>query len=62
MAGVDQQGMSWRKSSYSADANSACVEVAFQEWVGVRDSKNVEGSSLAFAADRWRVFLARVAH
>jgi len=47
----------WRKSSRSGtDAN--CVEVAFAgPAVAVRDSKNVEGSTLAFPADSWTAFL-----
>jgi hypothetical protein len=49
----------WRKSSYS-DANGVgnCVEVGFVgEEVGVRDSKNANGSTLAFDDDGWHRFL-----
>jgi hypothetical protein len=53
--------MTWRKSSYSgSNGNSGCIEVAFGAAVGVRDSKNVEGPRLAFEADQWHAFLARV--
>jgi hypothetical protein len=46
----------WRKSSFSSpDAN--CVEVAFGEVVGVRDSKNT-APELSFPVDAWTVFLA----
>jgi len=47
----------WRKSSRSSDTAN-CVEVAFAgPAVAVRDSKNVEGSTLAFPADSWATFL-----
>lgn len=62
MAATDQQGARWRKSSYSGNPNTACVEVAFADRAGVRDSKNATGPSLAFGADQWRAFLVRVAH
>lgn len=48
----------WRKSSYSGAANSACVEVAVSpEAVGVRDSKNTTGPTLAFPITHWRTFI-----
>lgn len=48
----------WRKSSYSGDpTTSSCVEVAFGvEAVGVRDSKNADGPTLAFSPSAWRAF------
>lgn len=55
LAPEDFQG--WRKSSYSGDVNTSCVEVAFAvERVGVRDSKNTSGPTLSFSPDAWRTF------
>lgn len=49
----------WRKSSYSANEGTDCVEVAFtSEAVGVRDSKNTT-PRLAFSPVAWRAFIAR---
>lgn len=52
----------WRKSSYSGSGgSSSCVEVALgAEVVGVRDSKNVGGPTLAFSETAWRAFAARL--
>jgi hypothetical protein len=49
--------MTWRKSSYSGN-NSNCVEVAFAERVGVRDSKDPAGGHLTVPPESWRAFLA----
>ena len=50
----------WRKSSYSANEGTDCVEVAFaSEAVGVRDSKNTT-ARLAFSRAAWRAFLTTV--
>lgn len=51
--------MTWRKSSYSGGTNGACVEVAVStEAVGVRDSKNNSGPTLAFKPTAWRAFVS----
>jgi hypothetical protein len=52
---------SWRKSSFSQEAGSDCVEVAlaFRE-AAVRDSKNTAGSILVLPAASWRRFVAGV--
>jgi hypothetical protein len=48
----------WRKSSYSQDPASDCVEVAFGPGAFVRDSKNGEGPVLAFGVGAWRQLIA----
>ena len=48
----------WRKSTRSA-SNASCVEVAVtDEVVGVRDTKDRTGGTLAFDRDRWNDFLS----
>lgn len=60
VAPVDHR--SWRKSSYSGGGSGDCVEIAVgAEIVGVRDSKNTDGPTLAFTAASWRRFLQRTA-
>ncbi|MFI6300026.1 DUF397 domain-containing protein [Nonomuraea sp. NPDC050790] len=51
----------WFKSSYSA-TNGACVEVAGLPGgrVGVRDTKNRSGGTLAVSLDAWRDFVEAV--
>ncbi|MEU5853106.1 DUF397 domain-containing protein [Saccharopolyspora shandongensis] len=50
----------WRKSSYSGE-ESNCVEVgAGPGLVGVRDTKDRDGGTLAFRPQAWGVFLAAV--
>ncbi|HVK23940.1 MAG TPA: DUF397 domain-containing protein [Actinokineospora sp.] len=45
----------WRKSASSLQND--CVEVAFRERVGVRDSKNPDGGRLTVSAESWRCAL-----
>jgi hypothetical protein len=60
MAAAPEDHRNWRKSSYSGGGNGACVEIAFDaEIVGVRDSKNTAGPTLAFTPTTWRRFLQR---
>lgn len=48
----------WRKSSFSNDPNTACVEVALTALgAGVRDSKNTS-PELRFSARAWERFVA----
>ncbi|MGW4112197.1 DUF397 domain-containing protein [Actinosynnema sp. NPDC004786] len=50
----------WRKSSYSANEGTDCVEVVVaSEAVGVRDSKNTT-PRLVFSPAAWRAFLDRL--
>jgi len=55
---VDFSSAAWRKSSRSGqDSTGSCVEVAVVgAAVGVRDSKNVDGTHLVFADAAWRTF------
>lgn len=58
---MDVSSATWRKSSYSGGNGGGCVEVAAgAEQVLVRDSKDRKGPVLAFTADEWRAFAARV--
>ena len=51
----------WRKSSYSNGSGGNCVEVADSApYVRVRDSKDPEGPMLAFPAEAWTAFIAKV--
>jgi hypothetical protein len=52
--------LSWHKSSYSGSNGGQCVEVAASDCVLVRDSKNPDGRHLAFSAQVWREFAAKV--
>ncbi|MBW1597725.1 DUF397 domain-containing protein [Streptomyces sp. JJ38] len=51
----------WVKSSYSG-GNGACVEVKspLRATIAVRDSKNPQGPSLAFAPVSWTSFVGAV--
>ena len=52
--------LSWHKSSYSGSSGGQCIEVAASGHVLVRDSKNPDGGRLAFSAQGWREFAARI--
>ncbi|HEX3790574.1 MAG TPA: DUF397 domain-containing protein [Pseudonocardiaceae bacterium] len=50
----------WRTSSYSGGGSGNCVEVAVSPVeVGVRDSKNATGPTLAFPQSSWQAFITR---
>jgi hypothetical protein len=52
--------VNWHKSSHSGAGQTNCVEVAIEaSAVGVRDSKNTSGPSLAFSPTAWRTFVRR---
>ncbi|MFF9509585.1 DUF397 domain-containing protein [Streptomyces sp. NPDC014724] len=55
----DASRLKWFKSSYSDSSDgSECVEVAATPGVvHVRDSKNLQGARLAFAAGAWAGFV-----
>jgi hypothetical protein len=52
--------LTWRKSSHSGGNGGQCVEVAASGRVFVRDSKNPDSGRLAFSAQTWREFAARI--
>jgi Domain of unknown function (DUF397) len=52
--------LNWRKSSFSGNGGSSCIEVASDGAVMVRDSKDADGPKLAFSPDKWRQFADRV--
>ncbi len=52
--------LSWHKSSYSGSNGGQCIQVAAPGRVLVRDSKNPHGGRLAFSAQAWREFAARI--
>ena len=57
---LQNQGLTWRKSTRSAAAGH-CVEIASAAAaVFVRDSKDVAGPILEFGAGDWAAFLAGV--
>jgi hypothetical protein len=57
---TDLSRADWRKSSYSAQ-NGNCVEVGgVGRTVVVRDTRDRTGAALAFGADAWRRFAARI--
>lgn len=52
--------MDWRKSTYSSNGGAACVEVAADGAVMIRDTTDRDGGTLTFSADSWAAFLAKV--
>jgi hypothetical protein len=51
----------WRKSTYSGQGSSTCVEVAEMiRGLAVRDSTDPAGPRLAFGAQDWDRFMGRV--
>lgn len=51
----------WRKSSRSSGGGGNCVEVGRAPGlVGVRDTKNRDGGTLAVPATQWSAFLAGI--
>jgi Domain of unknown function (DUF397) len=55
------RAITWRTSSYSGNNGGQCVEVGNDaRRVAVRDSKDPDGSVLAFAAGTWAAFAEQV--
>jgi Domain of unknown function (DUF397) len=58
---MEQLTPGWRKSSYSGNGGANCVETGNAPGaVLVRDTTNREGETLAFSAQAWRAFAAKV--
>jgi hypothetical protein len=51
--------MEWRKATYSAE-NGNCVEVASDEAVMIRDTRDRDGVTLTIPARAWRAFTGQV--
>ena len=55
------RAIAWRKSSYSGNSGGNCVEVgAAAPLIAVRDSKDPDGTRLAFGHEAWQAFAAKV--
>ncbi|MBW1601901.1 DUF397 domain-containing protein [Streptomyces sp. JJ66] len=61
-AHIDLSSAPWRKSSYSGENDSACVEVAdgYADVMPVRDSKNPCGPAVVFPRVAWAAFIDSV--
>ena len=57
---MEGKGLNWRKSSHSGGNGGSCIEVASDDAVMVRDSKDKGGAKLAFTPDTWRKFTTAV--
>ena len=62
MPKMDLTGAIWRKSGYSSEGGTSCVEVAVNlpGIVAVRDSRDHDGPALTFTEDEWTVFITAV--
>jgi uncharacterized protein DUF397 len=52
--------MNWRKSSYSGNGGSSCIEVASDGAVVVRDTTDRTGPVLAFSSAAWLRLVAEL--
>lgn len=64
MRTMDLPGAAWRKNSYSS-TNGSCVElvamnISTATLIAIRDSKNPQGSRLAFSPHAWSRFTAEI--
>lgn len=50
----------WRKSTRSDANGGACVEVASDGAIFVRDTTDRDGGTLSFTAEAWRAFAAEL--
>ena len=59
MSGTARDG--WFKSSYSSADSDNCVTVRIAAYhVGVKDSKNPDGSILIFSRGEWQAFIGGI--
>ena len=56
---VPNEHMIWRKASYSQPSENY-VEVALDDQVGVRDTKDRDGGQLAVPAAAWRAVITQL--
>ncbi|MET9088234.1 DUF397 domain-containing protein [Streptomyces sp. NPDC004237] len=55
--------LNWFKSTYSSNDGPDCVEIAIAPaTVHVRDSKDKDGATLAFADRTWSAFVGVIRH
>jgi hypothetical protein len=54
--------VNWRKSSYSGANGGDCVEVASDDAILVRDTKDRSGAVLSVPAEAWERFTDSVSH
>lgn len=60
---MEQQPVTWRKSSYSGTNGGGCVEVALSaDRALVRDTKNRDGGTLEMSPHEWPAFIDFVKH
>jgi hypothetical protein len=64
---MERTRVNWRKSSFSGNNGTDCVEVGTAPWrtsprtgVVVRDTTDRAAATVAFPAAAWRAFAARV--
>ena len=58
---MDMSSATWRKSSYSGPNGGNCIEITTAtRVVAVRDSKDPQGSVLAFGPEAWKKFAGQV--
>jgi hypothetical protein len=58
---MEDTDLTWRKSSYSGNGGSNCVEVAGDgNGILVRDTKDPGGPVHSYPADAWRALVASV--
>lgn len=50
--------MEWRKSTYSANGGTACIEIGANGVILVRDTTDRDGGTLSFPVGAWAKFAA----
>jgi hypothetical protein len=57
---MDEVTSPWRKSTYSAQGGSSCVEIAATGEVLIRDTTDRGGVTLSVPAATWATFLSDI--